>query len=131
MWKRNKTDRAQKMERGGRNLVVLGVVSTLIALTTTSVSLAIYHNSGDIYLDRSRPGFLPDEEEIEDESDKEEEKEYDFGRDGSVTKEGLGVFIENLQKEIDAVDSYKKPFSEEVLLNSRFGIPENEENVAE
>ena len=46
---------------GGRNLLILGIISVLIAVTTTGVSLAIYHYSGDIYLDRSRPGFLPDE----------------------------------------------------------------------
>jgi alpha-galactosidase/6-phospho-beta-glucosidase family protein len=47
----------------------------MIALATTGVSLAIYHNSGDIYLDRSRPGFLPDEQEIKQEEQKEEEKQ--------------------------------------------------------
>ena len=50
------------MTTGGRNLVLLGVGSILIAFIMTGVSLAVYHNSGDIYLDRSRPGFLPDEE---------------------------------------------------------------------
>ena len=53
------------MTKGGKNLVLLGVLAVLIATVTTCISLAIYHNSGDIYLDRSRPGFLPDEEEIE------------------------------------------------------------------
>ena len=55
----------KKMTHGGRNLVILGVAATVIAIITTGVSLLIYHNSGDIYLDRSRPGFLPDEEEAE------------------------------------------------------------------
>ena len=53
------------MNRGGRNLIILGCIAATIALATTSVSLAIYHGSGDIYLDRSRPGYLPDKEEIE------------------------------------------------------------------
>ena len=121
----------KKLERGGRNLVILGVVSVLIALTTTSVSLAIYHNSGDIYLDRSRPGFLPDEEEIEDENEKEEEKEYDFARDGKLTKEDMEEFIKNLKDEIKAVDDYKKPFGEEVLSDERLGIPAEEKPVEE
>ena len=63
-----KNDENKKMEPGGRNLVLLGVLATLIAVITTGVSLMLYHNSGDIYLDRSRPGFLPDEEEAEDEA---------------------------------------------------------------
>ena len=121
----------KKLERGGRNLVILGVVSVLIALTTTSVSLAIYHKSGDIYLDRSRPGFLPDEEEIEDENEKEEEKEYDFSRDGKLTKEDIEEFIKNLKEEIKAIDEYKKPFSEEALSDGRLGIPAEEQPVEE
>lgn len=121
----------KKLERGGRNLVILGVVSVLIALATTSVSLAIYHKSGDIYLDRSRPGFLPDEEEIEDENEKEEEKEYDFARDGKLTKEDMEEFIKNLKEEIKAIDEYKKPFSEEVLSDGRLGIPAEEKPAEE
>lgn len=120
----------KKLERGGRNLVILGIVSVLIAATTTGVALAIYHNSGDIYLDRSRPGFLPDEEEIEDETEKEEEKEYDFGRDGKLTQEDMDEFIKNLKAEIKAIDEYKKPFGEEVLSDGRLGIPAQEENTA-
>lgn len=116
-------NRTKKLERGGRNLVILGVVSVLIAMMTTGVALAIYHNSGDIYLDRSRPGFLPDEEELEDEEGKEEEKEYDFERDGGITQEDIELYIENLNKEIKAINDYKKPFGEEVLMDERLGIP--------
>ena len=125
--RKNKTER----ENGGRNLVILGVVSVLIALTTTSVSLAIYHNSGDIYLDRSRPGYLPDEEEIEDDGDKEEEEEYDFTRTGELDGESMTKFIENLEGEIKAIDEYKKPFSEEVLSDEHLGIPTDEKKVEE
>ena len=74
------------MTRGGQNLVIMGIASILIALATTGVSLAIYHNSGDIYLDRSRPGYLPDESEIEVEGEKEEE-EYSFEKSGKLTVE--------------------------------------------
>ncbi len=116
----------KKLERGGRNLVILGVASVLIALMTTGVSLAIYHNSGDIYLDRSRPGFLPDEEEIENESEKEVEKEYDFARDGKLTQEDLDEFVQNLKDEITTIDDYKKPFGEEVLSDGHLGIPAEE-----
>ena len=66
------------MTVGSRNLIILGVVSGIIALATTGVSLAVYHNSGDIYLDRSRPGYLPDKEEIEEE---DEMTRADFERD--------------------------------------------------
>lgn len=119
MKKLNKTQ--EKMGKGGRNLVILGVLSVLIAAATTGVALAIYHNSGDIYLDRSRPGFLPDEEEIEGESEKKEE-DYSFEKDGKLTQEDIEELIENLNKEIKAVDDYKKPFGAEVLSDEHLGI---------
>lgn len=112
----------------GRNLVILGAASIMVAVATTSVSLAIYHNSGDIYLDRSRPGFLPDEEEIDEDEDKVEQV-YDFASDGSVTAEGLEEYLKNLGLEIDAVDSYEKPFGAEVLSDEHLGITEKAESV--
>lgn len=119
-----------KERRGGRNLLIMGLISTLIAVCTTSISLAIYHNSGDIYLDRSRPGYLPDEEEIEDESEKEEE-EYDFSRNGKLDEADLVEFLERLQVEIQSINEYEKPFGEEVLSDERLGIPVDEGEVPE
>lgn len=114
----------RKLTHGGKNLVILGVASTAIALITTGVSLVIYHNSGDIYLDRSRPGYLPDEEEIEEESEKEEE--YNFEKSGKLTVEVIEEYLEKLDVEIRAIDSYDKPFDEEVLSDERLGIPGEE-----
>ena len=130
----------KKIERGGKNLVILGVLSVVIAMATTGVALAIYHNSGDIYLDRSRPGFLPDEEEIEDENEeKDGETEYVFAKDGNLTKEDIEEFLKNLNKEIELIDAYEKPFGSDVLSDEHLGItgeikiPEAEaaESVAE
>lgn len=110
----------KKLNRGGVNLVILGVVSVLIAIATTSVSLAIYHNSGDIYLDRSRPGYLPDEEEtLEDETD----VEYKMEKSGKIDMETLEEYLENLNTEVKAIDSYEKPFGAGALSNERLGIP--------
>jgi hypothetical protein len=114
-----------KMTHGGRNLVILGVASTLIALLTTGASLAIYHNSGDIYLDRSRPGYLPDESEIEEEGEKEEE-EYNFEKSGKLTIGVIEEYLEKLQVEVKAIDAYDKPFDEDVLSDERLGIPNAE-----
>lgn len=112
------------MTHGGRNLMVLGIVSTLIALATTGVSLAIYHNSGDIYLDRSRPGFLPDEQEIKQEEEKEkEEEEYSFEKSGKLTIEAVEEYLEKLQVEVKSIDAYEKPFDENALSDDRLGIP--------
>lgn len=113
----------RKMTSGGRNLAILGILSVVVALASTGVSLAIYHNSGDIYLDRSRPGFLPDEDEIGEEEERTEE-EYDFAKKGSLTKEGLEEYLENMDAMMKAVDSYEKPFGPEVLSDEHLGILE-------
>lgn len=113
----------KKLKKGGRNLVILGLGAVLIASITTGVSLAIYHKSGDIYLDRSRPGFLPDEEEVEEEEAKEEDKEYDFQQNDKLSAEVLDEYLENFQKEVDAIDAYKEPFNERILSDEELGIP--------
>ncbi|MDO4611254.1 MAG: hypothetical protein Q4B34_00080 [Candidatus Saccharibacteria bacterium] len=110
----------KKKNRGGRNLTILGVVTILIALVATTVSLAIYEVSGDIYLDRSRPGYLPDEEEVSEEN--LDEGAYDFSQTGEINKEVLDEYIEKLQVEIDAIDKYAEPFSGEALSDERLGI---------
>jgi len=114
----------RKMMSGGRNLLLLGILSVLIACATTGVSLAIYHNSGDIYLDRSRPGYLPDEEEIEQEDEVKQDEVYDFSKTGTVTVEGLTEYLDRLAEEMKAIDAYADPFGAEVLSDEHFGIPE-------
>lgn len=115
----------KKMTHGGRNLVVLGVVTTVIAIVTTGVSLLIYHNSGDIYLDRSRPGYLPDEEEIEGEGERVEE-EYVFEKTGKLTMNVIEEYLEKLKVEVKAIDEYERPFNEDVLSDEWLGIPNAE-----
>lgn len=114
----------KKMTHGGRNLVILGIASTVIAIVTTGVSLLVYHNSGDIYLDRSRPGYLPDEQEIEEEGEKEEE--YIFEKSGKLTINVIEEYLEKLNAEVKAIDAYEKPFDEDVLSDERLGIPSAE-----
>ena len=110
----------KKLKRGGWNLLVLGILSVLVAVTTTSVSLAVYHNSGDIYLDRSRPGYLPDEGEIEDD---DTDVEYKMEKSGKIDMKVLEEYLENLDIEVKAIDSYDKPFGASALSNERLGIP--------
>lgn len=107
---------------GARNLFILGVVSILIAVGTAGVSLAIYHNNGDIYLDRSRPGFLPDKEEIEQEDDIIVDEDYNFSPSGKLDEKILKEYLEKLDLEVKAVDSYEKPFDVEALSDERLGL---------
>jgi hypothetical protein len=113
----------KKERSGARNLVILGIASVVVATLTTGVSLAIYHNSGDIYLDRSRPGYLPDEQEIVDKEEQEKELEYEFEKSGKMSMEVLEEYLENLEKEIQAVDDYEKPFGQGVMSDDQLGIP--------
>ena len=107
------------MTRGARNLMILGVASAIVALGTTGVSLAIYHNSGDIYLDRSRPGYLPDKAEIEEE---EIEEEYQFEKSGLITEKVIDEYLEKLEAEVKAIDVYAKPFDVSALSDEKLGI---------
>ena len=116
-----KEEKRAKMTQGGRNLVLMGVLAISIAGLTTIIALAIYHNSGDIYLDRSRPGFLPDEEELKLEEIKEES--FNFEKSGKITAEVLDEYLENLETEIKIIDSFESPFSEGVLSDEQLGIP--------
>lgn len=108
------------MTKGGKNLILLGLGSIFIALLTSGVSLAIYHNSGDIYLDRSRPGFLPDETELE---GKGEEMNYAFSELGEeITSEEIEELLNEadlLQEKLNAVPD---PFSPETLSDAALNI---------
>lgn len=108
------------MNNGGKKLIILGIASILIALITSGVSLAVYHNSGDIYLDRSRPGFLPDKEEKEEEKEKEEE--YVFSDNGAITPEILEEYLKHYQEVINYTDNIRDPFSATPLSDSALGL---------
>lgn len=112
------------MRAGSRNLFILGVASCLVALATAGVSLAIYHNTGDIYLDRSRPGFLPDKEEIEQQDDIDDDEEYKMPSTGSITKGDLDKYIEELEEELEELDKYVNPFNTSSLSDEKLGIQE-------
>ncbi len=112
------------MTKGGRNLLIMGLASCLIAIAVTGISLAIYHNTGDIYLDRSRPGYLPDDEEIKKEETEKKEEEYSFSNTGKITKEVVDEYLVKLKKEVEDLDAYTNAFGETPLSNEQLGIPE-------
>ena len=114
-----------RLTRGGRNLILLGVISIAIAASTTGVSLAIYHNSGDIYLDRSRPGYLPDKEEIENVGNDNDE-EYTFPKTGKLTVEEIEEYLKHLDVEVKAIDAYGDPFEANLLSDEFLGIQGDE-----
>ncbi|MBQ6130470.1 hypothetical protein IJI72_02150 [Candidatus Saccharibacteria bacterium] len=103
-----------------RNLLLLGLGACLITVLTTAVSLKVYHDSGDIYLDRSRPGFLPETEEAEAEKD---DSDYAFSDSGVITQEVLDEYLSNLKAELNRLNDFSSdPFGEKLLSNDSLGI---------
>ena len=56
-----------------------------------------------------------------------DEEEYTFSKTGKITIKVLEEYLEKLEAEVRAVDSYEKPFGSEVLSDEYLGIPEVDE----
>ena len=97
--------------RGGKALIRLGIISTIIAIATTGLSLYFYHASGDIYIDRSRPGFLP-----------ENNSSYRFSEEGKISEQEIEEYLENIRPIINTINETKKPFSKDSLSDKSLGI---------
>lgn len=108
------------MTKGSRNLVILGGAACLIAIIATSVELIIYRNSGDIYLDRSRPGFLPDEDEVE--ADHQDESAYSYPDTGELNADELDKYLEELKAVKSHIDRLADPYGPTPLLDESLGI---------
>lgn len=79
---------------GGRRLIILGVATICIAFAASSISLFIYTSSGDIYLDRSRPGFISEDEPPE--NNNQSGQPDAFSADGAVSAEVLEEYVRKL-----------------------------------
>lgn len=108
------------MTRGGRNLILLGLCAAGIALFTTSISLIIYHHSGDIYLDRSRPGFLPDEQETE--TEEGTAPNFVLTETGPLTRETIDDYLTNYDSVIEYLNQISDPFSSDPLSDKNLGL---------
>ncbi|MBR3204327.1 hypothetical protein IKF81_01430 [Candidatus Saccharibacteria bacterium] len=110
----------EKMSPGARNLIILGVGATLITFLFTFITLKIYHDSGDIYLDRSRPGFLPEQEEVEQDKD---DSDYSFSDNGKITNEVIEEYLKNLKLELNRLNDFSsEPFGPTPLSDKSLGI---------
>ena len=106
---------------GSRNLIILGVGSILLAIITTTISLAMYRISGDIYLDRSRPGYLPDEDEVE--KDTDATPSFSFADNGPLTEKDLDDYLKALQAVDARLKNFDDPYSPVPLSDESLGIP--------
>lgn len=116
----------QSVVHGGRNLAILGLISVTLAIVASGVSLFIYSATGDIYLDRSRPGFISKDEKKDEEKDKSEQA-FTFSPDGSVNAKSLEEYLENFDKEAKKITNEDKAFSEDALSDETLNITYEED----
>ena len=102
------------------NLLMLAFLSVLIPVVTSSISLYFYRTSGDIYLDRSRPGFIEEGEKHNEEDDGKEQ----FSSDGEITAESLDEYLEQLKIIEGRLEDSGNDFDARPLSDEALGIPE-------
>lgn len=117
------TPTREKPIRGGRNLILLGLCASVIALISTAVSLQIYRVTGDIYLDRSRPGYISEGEKHSAEDDQKE----NFSNEGEVTGKTVDEYLKELDKITTRLDAAAESFSAEALTDESLNISEEDE----
>ena len=116
---------------GKRNLILLGVGALLLTALTTTMSLWLYRTSGDIFLDRSRPGYLPDKEEAG--QDSEISGTYSFSDTGTLNSAELTEYLKQLKIIIDRIKALDEPYAPGALSDESLGIfakPEAETSEA-
>ena len=119
-----KTEKIEKIEeekttiRGGRNLMLLGIIAIVIAVSTTAVSLFIYRATGDIYLDRSRPGFISEGEKHNKEDDSREE----FSNEGVMDQKAFDEYLKELDTLTERIEGSEDSFSADPLSDDSLGI---------
>lgn len=111
---------------GKRNLIILGIGAIIITVVTTGVSLWAYRTSGDIYLDRSRPGYLPDKVEAGEESNAN--SGYEFNETSAELTSGeLKEYLKELKAVNDRIKALTDPYAPGPLSNESLGIPAESE----
>jgi len=101
-----------------KTLVIMILITITIAVASTIVSLLMYKLSGDIYIDRSRPGFISDKEK--DEPKKEPDNIYSFPLEGEVTRRDLDDFYKKLSS--TTAEMNREAFSPDALSDESLRI---------
>lgn len=122
--KQSLDEQGEAPQNGGRNLCILGIGALIVAIITTSISLKIYHDTGDVYLDRSRPGFISDEEKHHTEKNIKET----FSEDGEIDAKVLDEYLQKLEQMRKKSDDYIKDFATDPLSDHQLGIEATDES---
>ena len=117
-------EEVQRPIHGSRNLMILGLSAFIIAFITTAISLFVYRSTGDIYLDRSRPGYISEDEK----DDKMYESKESFSADGEITKKTIDEYLEQLDSVRGRIDSLSDTFSDDPLIDDALGIYPHEDD---
>lgn len=103
-------------------ITLLLIITVIIAITLTTISVAMYNSSGAAQLDLSRPGYRSVSDKVE-KSDKIDV----YSASGVVTKESIEEFMKLYDEQASkakAVDAFNgDPLNPEVL---EFGAPANQ-----
>ena len=110
--------KGEKTIHGGRNLIILGFASAVIAIIATAISLHIYRSTGDIYLDRSRPGYISEGEK----HSKDDDQKETFSNEGEVDQKAINEYLKELDKVMGRISESSDDFSLEALTDDSLGI---------
>lgn len=100
-----------------RNFLILTVVAIAIPVITVSASLVAYNLSGDKYLDRSRPGYMP-----EDSGETDELPSNTFSDSGPIDTETLDEYLQNLDQLTRYLTSDSQYFGPHSLSDESLGL---------
>ncbi|MBO4855039.1 hypothetical protein J5500_01365 [Candidatus Saccharibacteria bacterium] len=112
---------------GGRNLMILGFSSIIIAIITTAISLVVYRATGDIYLDRSRPGYISENET----DDKKYDAKETISTEGEVSKNTIDEYLNQLDSVRGRIDSLSNTFDPDPLDDDALAIYPREDEIEE
>ncbi len=107
---------------GGRNLILLGLGAIAIALFTTSISIYFY-SKGDIYIDRSRPGYISENEKHDDSDDRQEK----YSNEGAITEKSLNEYLEELDRVTERIEASHHDFGPDPLSDEDLMITSNDD----
>jgi hypothetical protein len=114
----NNSEKTEKPIRGKRNLVILAIGTAIIAVSSTAASLQLYRSSGDIYLDRSRPGYISENEKHNEEDDQKEM----FSSEGDIDEDTLEGYLKEYDDIVKRIDDASDDFSLDSISDETFGI---------
>lgn len=115
-------EKEKKPIHGGRNLILLGLGAIVIALFTTSISIYFY-SKGDIYIDRSRPGYISEDEKHNDNDDRQEK----YSNEGAITEKSLDEYLEELNRVTERIDASRDDFGPDPLSDEGLMITSNDD----